>query len=110
MKSPRMKIYAMYSASYELLLNDFFLPSLKNTDLEIVTRKIDSVGSGIFGSECWSQTMLKKVNFIIEAVQENFGHIFIVSDVDVQFFRNISQDIVSRLENKDIVFQSDDYL
>jgi len=46
MESPRLKVYAIYSTSYEVLLNDFFIPSLQNTDLELVLRKIDGVNGG----------------------------------------------------------------
>ena len=92
-----------------MLLNDFFIPSLRNTDLELVARQIEPVHSDIFGSKSWSQTMLKKVNFIIEVIQENLGHIFVVSDIDIQFFRDISQNLISHLKDRDIVFQADDY-
>jgi hypothetical protein len=48
MKTPRIKIYGIYSPSYEVLLNDFFIPSLQNTDLELVLRKIEGVNGGAF--------------------------------------------------------------
>lgn len=53
--------------------------------------------------------MLQKVTCIINAVEENWGDIFVVSDVDVQFFKNVSQNLKDHLKDNDIVFQSNDY-
>ncbi len=41
--------------------------------------------------------MLRKVDFILEAVQENFGSYFIFSDIDICFFKNISDDLSARI-------------
>jgi hypothetical protein len=48
-----------------------------------------------------------KVEFIIQTIIENFNGIFVYSDVDVIFFRKVSNDLLSRIKNVDMVFQSD---
>jgi len=53
--------------------------------------------------------MLKKVDLIIQVIIENMGGVFVYSDVDVVFFDKISNDLICRLKEKDILFQSDSY-
>jgi len=53
--------------------------------------------------------MLEKVTCVIGIIEENWGDIFVVSDVDVQFFKNVSQNLRHHLRKNDIVFQSNDY-
>jgi len=59
----------------------------------------------------WQQSMLQKIDVILEAIKENYNNIFVYSDVDIIFFQKISQDLLSRMnqKNADILFQSDCY-
>ncbi len=49
----RLKMYAFYSESHRDLLQNYFLPSLENTDVELVLRQIDQIGSGLITSAEW---------------------------------------------------------
>ena len=53
--------------------------------------------------------MLYKVDIIIQAIKENYNDMFVFSDVDIIFCKKVSQDLVSLLGDKDIIFLSNDY-
>ena len=106
MKENRLKVYAIYTDSHSNLFNEFFLPSLKKTDLELHAKKVTQYGTGEFMSNGWLESMLLKTLMVIDAIEENFGQAFVFSDVDIIFFKNVSIDLLSRLKNKDIIFQS----
>ena len=48
---------------------------------------------------------LYKVDLILRAIQENWGEIFIYSDVDVQFFASVQEDIEALVRGCDMVIQ-----
>ena len=56
-------------------------------------------------SEGWTETTIRKVDLIIRAIEENWGDIFIFSDVDIQFFAPIQDIIIELMEGKDIIMQ-----
>jgi hypothetical protein len=56
-------------------------------------------------SEGWTKTTMRKVDLIIRAIQENWGKIFIFSDVDIQFFRPVKNFILILMKGKDILMQ-----
>lgn len=105
MKENKLKVYTIYTDSHEVLFREFFLPSLVNTDLELHSIKMVQKGSGDFMNDGWRNTMLTKVRAIIKTIKDDCNDIFIFSDVDIIFFKNISDDLLSRMEGKDILFQ-----
>lgn len=107
MKKNKLKVYAIFSNSHEILYKNYFLPSLKNTDLELIVEKFEQIGSGVCDSAHFSEMMLKKVEFIIETIKGNWGDIFVVSDVDIILLKKVSKDLIFRLKGKDIVFQAE---
>ncbi len=103
----RIPLYAIYTPSHEILFNNYFLPSIQdNFDLRI---KIipQECQSATFMSRNWTKTTRKKVRYIIQAIEENMDNIFIFSDVDIQFFGPIEDDIKCLMENKDFLVQKD---
>ena len=58
-------------------------------------------------SRDWTKTTRKKVAYIVQAIEENMGEIFIFSDVDVQFFDSIENDIVQLMDGNDFLIQKD---
>jgi hypothetical protein len=101
-----MKIYTFYSDSHKYLY-DVFIESLENTNpgIDIVTDILEQKGSGSFMENGWESTMNKKLDQIIRACE--IGEIFIHSDSDVIFLKNIEEEILSELGDSDIVFQDD---
>lgn len=101
----KMKLYALYTPSHEILKDQFFLPSIQD-DFEVVLDFCEQTcPTAEFMSNGWTQTTMRKVDFIIQAIHENWGEIFIFSDVDIQFFAPIQESIVRLMEDKDIVMQ-----
>jgi hypothetical protein len=101
-----MKIYTFYTDTHESMLNDWFLPSFKlyNPNLEIIVKKFDQeCPSGSFMEDGWHKTMLKKVDYIIEAIEKNWNSEFIHADCDIQCFGPIVDDIANQLKDNDLV-------
>lgn len=101
----KIKLYALYTPSHEVLKDEFFLPSLHD-DFDIVFEFCDQTcPSAKFMSEGWTETTMRKVDLIIRAICENWGSIFIFSDVDIQFFCPIQEEILRLMRDKDLVIQ-----
>ena len=92
-----MKVYIFYTDSHKILLDDFFLPSIKdeyNAELDI-TKFEQKCPSGRLNSNGWIETMYFKIDTILKGINENINkqnNIFIHSDIDIQFFGNFIED------------------
>jgi len=102
-----LKIYVLCSPSHKTLLEDFFLASLCDECTLIIKEHPQVCLSGNFMTEGWNDMMIAKVQFILSAIEENWGSIFVHSDADVQFFGSILPDIYSSLEGVDMCIQCD---
>src|SRR5579871_2072697 len=101
----KMKLYALYTPSHEQLKDQFFLPSIQD-DFDIVFEFSEQTcSSAKFMDEGWTDTTIRKVDLIIRAIEENWGSIFIFSDVDIQFFSPIKATILKLMKNKDLMIQ-----
>jgi len=103
-----MKLYSFCTPSHVILKEKWFVPSLKD-DYELVLRSFSQVG-GIeqqYGTFEFNKTMLLKVELIIKAIEENWGNIFLYSDVDVQFFKPTKDIILKAIKGKDMVVHLD---
>lgn len=100
-----IKLYAMYTPSHEVLLRDWFLPSIQDSfELKIELHEQDCP-DGHYKHQGWTTTTGKKVDLIIRAIEENMGDFFVFSDVDIQFFRPIAEIITQLMEEYDLVVQ-----
>jgi len=106
-KTEKMKLYALYTPSHTILKDKWFIPSIQDDFDLMIEFHEQTCPSGIYMSGGWTKTTIKKVRLIIHAVQENWGKIFIFSDVDIQFFAPIQDHIEKLMENKDMVIQKD---
>ena len=106
--SEKMKMYAFYTESHKILKDEWFLPSLQDDQFLILEKFDQKCPSGVFETEGWMEMMRHKVDFVIKAICENEGRIFIYSDVDVQFFGQISAIIEREMNGKNMLFQQDD--
>lgn len=103
-----LKLYAIFTPSHATLVNDWFLPSLEKTNPTIKVMLVEhkqECNSAQFMKNGWKKTTLHKVELWIQAVQDNWGSIFICSDVDIQYFQPIEPIIQTMLETNDIVIQ-----
>lgn len=107
--SKKIKLYTFYTPSHEIFFNDWFLPSVKQFDeYEVMVKRCNQeCPNAEFMASGWTKTILHKVDLILDAIAENWGSVFIYSDVDIQFFDKTCDDILSALGNKDLVFQRD---
>ena len=107
-----MKVYIFYTQSHKILLDAWFLPSIKheyNAELDI-TEYEQKCKSARLGSEGWLETMYFKIDTILNGIKEHIGkenNVFIHSDIDIQFFGNFIQDCddLFKKSNCDILFQ-----
>jgi len=101
----KIKLYALYTPSHEVLKDEYFLPSIQD-DFDIVLEFCEQTcATAKFMNEGWTKTTMRKVDLIIRAIEENWGKIFIFSDVDIQFFAPIQDTILALMEGKDIIMQ-----
>ncbi|MGB8366889.1 MAG: putative nucleotide-diphospho-sugar transferase [Candidatus Babeliales bacterium] len=106
-RSEKMKLYALYTPSHTILKNEWFLPSIKkHDDFDLIIESHEQTcSSASFMSTGWTSTTIKKIELIIRAIEENWGKVFIFSDVDIQFFAPIQKKIEKLIKNKDMVVQ-----
>ena len=80
----------------------FLIPSIQD-DFEIVSQEFDQeCSTAEFYNHGWKKTTIRKVEFIINAIKENWGKIFIFSDPDIQFFKPIKQILLSIISKKNL--------
>jgi hypothetical protein len=103
----KIKLYSFYSFSHEVFKEKWFLPSIKDDYFLVLKRCDQKCSSGNYNSEGWLEVMLEKVSIIIDAISENWGSIFIYSDMDIQFFDTTKEALLNEIKDKDIVFQRD---
>jgi hypothetical protein len=101
----KMKLYALCTPSHEVLRDKYFLPSIQD-DFDIIIENVDQTcSSAQFMNKGWTKTTIQKVNLIIRAIHENWGEIFIFSDVDIQFFAPIKKIIIDLMKDNDLIMQ-----
>jgi hypothetical protein len=101
------KLITFYSETHEVLYGLFHV-TLKNINKEqkydLRTKKIDQISpTGEYESPGFDLAMLEKISWIIKNIDVNDPNYLIFSDCDVQFFRDIDED----LGDYDIKFQED---
>jgi hypothetical protein len=75
--------------------------------MDIILRKRPQLSkTGTFGDDGWKQMSLDKVDFINEIFNDDSDS-FILSDVDIIFFKPIKEIILEYLKYNDICFQAD---
>jgi hypothetical protein len=101
-----MQIYAITSDSHNLLKSNWFLPSIRD-EFPVEFEEVVQIGNGIIGTTEFNRVMLKKVDLILRAIEEQWGNWFIYSDVDVQFLRPFRRIAEIAIADVDIAFQRD---
>lgn len=102
-----MKLYTIYSQSHEKLYNEYFLNTISD-EFDIITYTTSQYcESGSFYSQGWDRICYDKVTVFKHACKDNLGGFFVFSDVDVQFFGPIKEDLITELGDYDIACQND---
>lgn len=101
----KIKLYALYTPSHRTLKDSYFLPSIQD-DFDVICEPAEQkCSSARFMDTGWTETTTAKVDLIIRAIHENWGNVFIFSDVDIQFFCPIQETILSLLKDNDLIIQ-----
>jgi len=102
-----MKLYTFYTDTHIKFLCDYFLSSLQDNFELIIDKKSQLSENGVYMEKGWIDTMFFKVDTIIKGITENINNqsLFIHSDVDIQFFGLIEEEIIGDTNGYDIVFQ-----
>ena len=101
----RVGLYIIYTPSHELLLNEWFLPSIKdNYDIR-VTKIEQECLSARFLEDGWKKTTLEKVDMLIQAIRENWGQWFVYADVDIRFYEETEPTLKELIEGRDLAIQ-----
>ena len=102
-----MKLYTTYSLSHIDLYNDYFVPSLPS-ELALNEREIpQDCPSGVCWSSGFDISCHKKIKYYKKACEDNQGDIIICSDIDVQFFGDVKDTLISELGDFDLACQDD---
>lgn len=103
-----IRMYAFYTPSHAELVEKWFKPSIKDDYALILEFHEQECPTGSFMSPGWKQTMHRKIDLILRAIEECWGGIFVHSDIDIQFFKPTKELLVKALEDNDFVVQQDD--
>lgn len=93
-----MKIYCVFTPAHEILLRDWFLPSLP-IDFEAVSLPLEIKGAGDFLSEEFLRCIREKIALIVTSIRDNLGEWIIWSDIDILFFGDAFPAIRSEILN-----------
>ena len=107
-----MKIYTFYTPSHKEIYDKYFLTSPAIEEYEVISEEFpQECLSGNYLSEGWMDTMHRKLDLIIKAIEDNMGEVFVHADCDVQFLKPSKEYIESIFHNTnvDIVLQDDIY-
>jgi hypothetical protein len=104
----KIKHYTFFSDSHKIFLKYFLNTYPFDIDIDLQIRYMPQECSGDFVSEGWQKTMTKKVQYIVDALQElNTNDIMIHTDSDIIFFKPFKEILLQEMGDADIIFQSD---
>jgi hypothetical protein len=99
-------LYTLVTPSHEVLRHRFFEPTLPD-DVELRLTCHENKGAGHIGTWSFHRGVVRKCEVIVQAIRENWGNVFIWSDIDVQFFSPLSPWVEPAMQEHDIAFQID---
>lgn len=102
-----MNIHVFFNKGQKILFDQYFFPSLKD-DWRVITHRIDDVDRDQnFGTQGFKEIIHQKIHTLVHEIlpQEAGGQGFILSDIDIQFFKPCAPMVRRGLDKHDIVFQ-----
>jgi len=98
-----MKLYSFCTTNFKRLRDRFESTVPRDVDVEIVNIDHLIIEKGaLSGGRAISKW---KPEFMVDKVGQHWGEVVVVADIDIQFFRPFSDDVIQLLEGKDILFQ-----
>ena len=104
-----MNLLIVTTDSHHGMYEEFFLQTVPKT-ATIFHRTLNSIGKGNYQSSSWQEGVTTKLRWALEHFEKFPREIFVLSDVDIQFFPNFSfEDLKQELETfgGDILFQKE---
>jgi hypothetical protein len=80
-----MNVLIVTTPSHQILQEQYFQPTLP-PGTNILEKKLSSNQSGDYLSKQWQEGVTAKLKWALEYAQANEGAVFVLSDVDIQFF------------------------
>jgi len=77
-----VKLYCVYTPAHEILLRDWFLPSVPD-GFEVIASPLQISGAGDFLSEEFLRCIRAKIALMVESIRSNRGSWILWSDVDI---------------------------
>lgn len=107
-----MKLYTYYTPSHKVFYDQYFYPSLQkyflNDKNSLIVKTGDQITStGGFNDTGFNLTTLDKVKLWLSAIKENPNDFWIYADPDICFYDNFEQDLLEKIQNYNLVAQSD---
>jgi hypothetical protein len=102
-----MNIHLFFNDGQRILFERYFKPSLKD-DWRVIVHPIQNLDQDQnFGTQGFKEIIHQKIDRLINEIfpQEESSYGFILSDIDIQFFKPCDQIVRNYLERYDIVFQ-----
>jgi hypothetical protein len=102
-----MNIHVFFNDGQKVLFERYFAPSLKD-DWPIIVHPIRNLNQGQnFGTQGFKKIIHQKIDTLLNKIfpLEEHGYGFILSDIDMQFFKPCDTIVRDYLERHDIVFQ-----
>ena len=107
-----MKIITFFSKSHTCLYKRFMNTFPYDKDIDLVVRYMPQECDGNYDTwnENWMKTMYRKVQYIIDYLDEiKEGELLIHADIDIVFYRSFVKDLEKLMNDSgnDIMFQND---
>lgn len=102
-----MNIHVFFNDGQRILFERYFAPSLKD-NWRIIAHPISDLNQDQnFGTQGFKEIIYKKIDTLLNEIfpLEKEGYGFILSDIDIQFFKPCDTIVHSCLQRHDIVFQ-----
>jgi len=108
----KIPLFTYYTATHEGLFERFFYPSYLehlSRDFELTVVKGDQLCSGSYMQTNWTLQLRERIIYLNEFIQTTKSNYFLLSDVDVIFYKNIKDELIEEIKGFDLVMQDDSF-
>jgi hypothetical protein len=99
-------LYSLYTPSHREIKERFFVPTVP-ADVDLRLTYFENEGEGWIHDPSFCRAIIRKCEIIVDAIRENWGKVFVWSDVDTQFFGPLTESVLHHTRELDLVFQID---
>jgi hypothetical protein len=100
-----IKLYSLYTPSHTAFAENWFIPTLTDNCELIIRHYPQECAQAQWMRPGWTDTTRHKIELILDAIEENWGTVFIYADIDIQFFAPFVDKVLQKIEGLDFVFQ-----